>query len=225
MILRFFIVMVCLPFWLIHPQSQDFTIGRLRYSGGGDWYSNPSSLPNLLAAFAKATGAKTTFRDVTVSLLDDSYKSVSVIYFTGHGKFELSLREKENLRQYLRDGGFLFADDNFGMDKYIRPELNSLFAQSPLKEISCEHVIFKTPNRMPACLPKIHEHYGGPPVPFGLFLGQRLVAFYGYNTDLGDGWEDIEVHNTPTLKHESALKMGVNVLWYAINVGLIDVSK
>lgn len=201
--------------------AAELTIGRLRYSGGGDWYSNPSSLPNLLAAFARDTKAKVALREQTVSLADESHRSVPVLYFTGHGNFELSVRERENLRIYLRQGGFLFADDNFGMDRHIRRELNLLFPEAPLREISCAHPVFRKPHIMPNCLPKIHEHYGGPPKAYGIFLGRRMVAFYGYNTDLGDGWEDREVHNTPQLLHELALKMGVNVLWYALNLGQV----
>ncbi|MCS6984393.1 MAG: DUF4159 domain-containing protein [Leptospiraceae bacterium] len=201
--------------------AQELTIGRLRYSGGGDWYSNPSSLANLLAAFRRDTGARVALREKVVSLQDGSYRTVPIIYFTGHGKLEFSEKERENLRAYLREGGFLFADDNFGMDPYIRKELNQLFPDSPLKEIPCSHVIFRTVHDMPGCLPKIHEHYGGPPQAYGIFLNGRLVVFYGYNTDLGDGWEDIDVHNTPPHKHELALKMGVNVLYYALTAGLV----
>lgn len=210
-------------FWLFSYSvfATEINIGRLRYSGGGDWYSNPSSLPNLLKAFSRDTKAQVALREKVVSLQDNSYRTVPIIYFTGHGKIELSQKERENLREFLKNGGFLFADDNFGMDPYIRKELNQLFPNAPLREIPCTHVVFRKPHKMPHCLPKIHEHYGGPPKAFGIFLNGRMVAFYGYNTDLGDGWEDPDVHDTPAYKHDLALKMGVNVLWYALNCGLL----
>lgn len=196
------------------------TIGRLKYSGGSDWYSNPSSLPNLLQYFATKSRVKVTRREKVVSLSDSSFKTVPVIYFTGHGRFMLTDKEKDNLRWYLKNGGFLFADDNFGMDVYIRKELNSLFKGTRLQRIPVDHSIFKTPFKLAGGLPKIHKHYGGPPEALGLFLNGRMVAFYGYNTDLGDGWEDLAVHNDGEVKHELALKMGVNVLYQAMFAGL-----
>ncbi len=199
--------------------SSLFTIGRLHYKGGGDWYSNPSSLPNLLKFFSKVTGIPTTRREVIVRLDDSSYKKVSVIYFTGHGKFFLTPKERENLRRFLEEGGFLFADDNYGMDPYIRKELNQLFPGKKLTPLSLNFPIFHYPFSFPKGVPKIHRHYGGPPIAYGIFLKGRLVVFYAYNTDLGDGWEDPEVHGHTLITHQRALKMGVNVLWYAITLG------
>lgn len=197
-------------------EARPLTIGRLRYSSGGDWYSNPSSLPNLLARFAQKTGARTARRESTVSLLDNSYKTVPVLYFTGHGGFKLNATEKKNLRWFLKNGGFLFADDNFGMHEEIMRELNSLLPGERLQKLPLSHPLFKYPYRMPSGVPKIHKHYGGPPVAYALFYHGRMVAFYGYNTDLGDGMEDIQVHNDGPEKHDLALKMGVNVLYHAI---------
>jgi len=196
-----------------------FELGRLQYSGG-DWYGNPSSLPNLLSFFSKKLGVNAGKRDKVISLKNESFKKVAVMYFTGHGIFKLNLRERNNLRWFLKNGGFLFADDNFGMDKSIRKVLNSLFPGIRLQEISWQHKIFKYPFKMPNGLPKIHKHYGGPAKAYGLFLNGRLVTFYGYNSDLGDGWEDVNIHNDGSAKHLSALQMGVNVLWYALNSGL-----
>ncbi|MCB1199896.1 MAG: DUF4159 domain-containing protein [Leptospiraceae bacterium] len=191
------------------------SIGRLKYQGG-DWYSNPSSLPNLLQRFALVTRSKIETREQTVSFADSTWRKVPVIYFTGHKGFQLSESERDNLREFLTNGGFLFADDNFGMDKNIRTELNSLFPGSRLQELPFSHTIFQAPYQIKNGVPKIHEHYGGAPKALGLFYRGRMVAFYAFNTDLGDGWEDLEVHGDGPVKHESALRMGVNVLHYAL---------
>ncbi|RME91822.1 MAG: DUF4159 domain-containing protein [Candidatus Hydrogenedentota bacterium] len=207
---------------LLHAQDPAIlTIGRLRYTGG-DWYSNPSSLPNLLRFFRKKTGIEVEQRDVTVSLLDNSYKQVPILYFTGHGKLIFSTKEKENLRNYLKQGGFLFADDNFGLDKWIRKELNTLFPGSRLVPLSWNHPLFKYPFSFEKTgPPKIHKHYGGAPIAYGLFYEGRLVAFYLYNSDLGDGWEDPDIHGDPPSKRIAALKFGCNVLFYALHHGLL----
>lgn len=200
---------------------QEIAIGRLKYSGGGDWYSNPSSLPNLMSFCAKNTGALMARKEPVVSLQDNSFKKVPILYFTGHGNFTLNKKERENLRFFLKNGGFLFADDNFGMDKHIRRELNQLFPGVALKAIPRNHPIFFRPFPFPQGVPKIHEHAGGLPQAFGLFLNDKLVAFYAANTDLGDGWEDPDVHNDPENKRQQALKMGCNVLFYALTSGLV----
>lgn len=209
-----------LPANSIDQYFNTIQIGRLRYFSGGDWYSNPSSLPNLLKFYSGLVKSRVAKREFIVSFRDSSYKRVPIIYFTGHGKFSLSSTEKNNLRWYLKNGGFLFADDNFGMDHYIRKELNNLFTDTKLKEIPFTHKIFKTPFKLSTGIPKIHKHYGGPAKAFGLFYEGRMVAFYGYNSDLGDGWEDLDVHNDEPAKHEQALRMGANVIHYALHSGL-----
>ncbi len=219
--MRWLIALFCsLTLWADSGSWQSVNIGRLRYGGGGDWYSNPSSLPNLMAFISKNLKVKMPRREVVVSLSDESFRKVPVLYFTGHGRFTLTENERQNLRWFLRNGGFLFADDNFGMDQFIRKELNNLFAGEKLRTLPLRHKVFRRPFYMPTGLPKIHKHYGGPPVAYGLFLEGRMVAFYGYNTDLGDGWEDVDVHKNSATKQEQALKMGANVIWYALHAGL-----
>ncbi|MDH5720018.1 MAG: DUF4159 domain-containing protein [Spirochaetia bacterium] len=196
-----------------------FSIGRLKYSGGGDWYSNPSSLPNLAEFIREKYGININKREIIVSFEDESFKKTPVIYFTGHGKIEFNDKEKKNIAWFLKNGGFLFADDNFGMDKYIRNELNSIFPGKKLVEIPFNHAIFQNPFKIKNGAPKIHKHYGGPAKAYGLFLDDKLVAFYAYNTDLGDGWEDLDVHNDGEKKHNEALQMGTNVILYALRQG------
>ncbi len=217
--MRFLVLYILLGIFLSSFlfSGDSFLIGRLHYDGGGDWYSNPSSLPNLSKFCSKHTKLKFFLREQVVSLKNDTFKSVPVIYFTGHGKFVLSSEEKKNLRWYLKNGGFLFADDNYGMHIFIQKEMNHLLKGVTLQEIPISHKIFRTPFSLTKGLPKIHKHYGGRAVPYGLFFNQKLVAFYGYNTDLGDGWEDIDIHKNSISKHKQALKMGCNVLYNALS--------
>ena len=195
------------------------TIGRLHYDGGGDWYANPSSLPNLLQAIRTRTGFRVTPEEKVVTLKDDDLWSVPYIYMTGHGNVAWSDGDLATLRSYLRQGGFLHADDNYGMDASIRRELARLFPGQPLVEIPLEHPIYHLVYDFPRGIPKIHEHDGKPAQGFGIFLDGRLVVFYSYQTDLGDGWEDPEVHHDSAAKREAALRMGVNLFAYAVGYG------
>lgn len=195
------------------------TIGRLHYDGGGDWYANPSSLPNLLQAIGSRTGLEVTAREQVVTLQDAQLWNVPYIYMTGHGNVHFSDEDLEVLRRYLRQGGFLHADDNYGMDKSIRRELARLFPDHPLVEVPLDHPIYHLVYDFPKGIPKIHEHDGLPAQGFGIFLDGRLVVYYSYQSDLGDGWEDYEVHHDPPEKHEAALRMGVNLFSYAIGEG------
>lgn len=217
------IVLFLPPFFFavdLFNNSNKLYLGRLKYDSGGDWYSNPSSLPNLLAFFRKKTGMDIAEKELVVSLKDNSYKKVAVIYFTGHGGFSLDDSEKENLRQFISMGGFVFADDNYGMDQDIRRELNSLYQDIRLKKIPSNHKIFRYPFPMPRGLPKIHRHDGGLPVAYGLFIDGILKVIYTYNTDLGDGWEDPDIHRDGSEKHRKALEMGANILFYAFHYAL-----
>jgi hypothetical protein len=195
------------------------TVGRLHYDGGGDWYANPSSLPNLLAAIRTRTGLRVAPEEKVVTLKDDDLWSVPYIYMTGHGNVVWSDADLATLRSYLRQGGFLHADDNYGMDSSIRRELARLFPGQPLVEIPLDHPIYHLVYDFPRGIPKIHEHDGKPAQGFGIFLDGRLVVFYSYQTDLGDGWEDPEVHHDPPAKREAALRMGVNLFAYAVGFG------
>jgi hypothetical protein len=195
------------------------TIGRLHYDGGGDWYANPSSLPNLLAALRTRAGLRVTPQERVVTLTDDDLWNVPYLYMTGHGNVRWSDTDLATLRRYLQQGGFLHADDNYGMDQSIRRELARLFPDHPLVEVPLDHPIYHLVYDFPKGIPKIHEHDGKPAQGFGIFLDGRLAVYYSYQTDLGDGWEDPEVHHDPPDKREAALRMGVNLFTYAVGSG------
>lgn len=195
------------------------TIGRLHYEGGGDWYANPSSLPNLAKAVSQRTALKVAPVEKVVTLNSEDLWSVPFLHMTGHGNVHFSESDLVTLRQWLRQGGFLHADDNYGMDESIRRELARLFPDHPLVEVPIDHPIYHLVYEFPRGLPKIHEHDGKPAQGFGIFLDGRLVVYYSYETDLGDGWEDPEVHHDPPDKHETALRMGVNLFAYAVGYG------
>ena len=195
------------------------TIGRLHYDGGGDWYANPSSLPNLLTAIRSRTALRVAAEEKVVTLSDDELWNVPYIYMTGHGNVRWSDRDLATLRRYLLQGGFLHADDNYGMDASIRRELGRLFPEVPLVEVPLDHPIYHVVFDFPKGIPKIHQHDAKPAQGFGIFLDGRLAVYYSYQSDLGDGWEDFEVHRDPPEKHEAALRMGVNLFAYAVGYG------
>ncbi len=192
------------------------TITRLRYDGGGDWYSNPSSLPNLLAAIRDRTGLAVASREHTVGLLDPGLSDHPYLYMNGHGNVAWSPAERQALRDYLFAGGFLHADDNYGMDESFRREIAQVFPDQEMVELPIDHPLFHLFYELPAGLPKVHEHDGKPPQGFGIFHDGRLVVFYSYQSDLGDGWEDPDVHKDPPEVREQALRMGVNLFLYAL---------
>jgi hypothetical protein len=203
-----------------HPPAPPvMTIGRLHYDGGGDWYANPSSLPNLLTALRTRTTLRVAPEEKVVTLQDADLWNVPYIYMTGHGNVHWSDEDLRTLRRYLEQGGFLHADDNYGMDASIRRELSRLFPDHPLVEVPLDHPIYHLIYQFPKGIPKIHVHDGKPAQGFGIFLDGRLVVYYSYQSDLGDGWEDPEVHHDPPEKRESALRMGVNLFAYAVGYG------
>jgi hypothetical protein len=191
-------------------------IARLQYEGGGDWYANPSSLPNLLATIRQRTGLPVAPREVSVRPLDPALPDHPYLYMTGHGNVSFSPGEREALRRYLIGGGFLHADDNYGLDESFRREMAQIFPDAELTEIPRDHPIFHVFYDFPEGLPKIHEHDGKPPQAFGIFHGGRLVVFYSYESDLGDGWEDEGVHEDTPETREQALRMGVNLFLFAL---------
>jgi Domain of unknown function (DUF4159) len=195
------------------------TIGRLHYDGGGDWYANPSSLPNLLSAIRTRTRLRVATEEKVVTLIDDDLWSIPYLYMTGHGNVHWSDRDLATLRRYLEQGGFLHADDNYGMDASIRRELARLFPDQRLVEVPLDHPVYHLIYDFPKGIPKIHVHDGKPAQGFGIFLDGRLVVYYSYQTDLGDGWEDPQVHHDTPEKREAALKMGVNLFAYAVGYG------
>ncbi len=199
-----------------HDLGERFVIGRLKYAGGGDWYSNPSSLPNIQRAVAERVGIPTPAEERRVSLLDPDLFETPFLYMNGHGTVRFSQEEAERLRHYLRHGGFLWADDNYGMDESFRPEMRKVFPDAEWVELPFDHEVYRAFYEFPAGLPKIHEHHGGPPHGFGIFQDGRLVVFYTYNTDIGDGTEDPEVHSDLPEKREAAMRMAVNVVVYAL---------
>ena len=199
-------------------QSVDapLTIARVHYDGGGDWYANPSSLPNLLAEIARRTGLPVDPRPAEVRLSDPSLWSHPYLYITGHGNIRLSDGEVARLREYLLAGGFLHVDDNYGLDESFRREIARVFPDRELIELPVDHPVYRAFYDFPDGLPKIHEHDGQPAQGFGIFHEGRLVVFYSYETDLGDGWEDPDVHDDPAEVREAALRMGVNLFVYAL---------
>ncbi|MDQ4079947.1 MAG: DUF4159 domain-containing protein [Gemmatimonadota bacterium] len=192
------------------------TIARVQYDGGGDWYANPSSIPNLLDAIAERTTLPVEAREARVTLLDDRLWDYPFLHITGHGNIKLTDREVERLREYLTRGGFLHVSDNYGLDSSFRREIARVFPERKLTDVPLKHPIYHIVYEFPKGLPKIHEHDGKPPRGLGIFLGDRLAVFYDYESDLGDGWEDPEVHKDPPELHEAAIRMGVNLFVYAI---------
>ncbi|MGH7590771.1 MAG: DUF4159 domain-containing protein [Gemmatimonadales bacterium] len=192
------------------------TIGRLHYDGGGDWYADPSALPNLLAAIRTRTGLLVEPRERTVTLNDPQLWSIPYLYATGHGDIHWSDQDLATLRLYLERGGFLHINDSYGMDPSVRREVARLFPGIPLVDVPLDHPIYHLIYDLPQGIPKIHQHDGLPAHGFGIFLHGRLVLYYSYESDIGDGWEDPDVHHDPPAKREAALEMGVNLFAYAV---------
>lgn len=193
------------------------TIARIHYEGGGDWYANPSSLPNLLTEIGRRSTVRVATRPAEVRLTDPDLADHPYLYMTGHGNFSLSDREVEALQGYLRSGGFLHADDNYGLDSSFRREVQRLFPDEALTDVPLDHPIYRMRYPFPDGLPKIHEHDGLPAQGLGIFVEGRLVLFYSFQSDLGDGWEDSAVHGDPPELREQAIRMGVNLFLYALS--------
>jgi len=193
-----------------------FTIARLKYGGGGDWYSDQSSIPNLLEFINENIPINAYSKDKHISIMDNNFFAYPYIYMTGHGNIKFTDTEILRLRKYLTTGGFLHADDNYGMDKSFRREIKRVFPNIDLVEIPYSHPIFHMIYKFPNGLPKIHEHDNKQPVGLGIFVENRLVVFYSYESDLGDGWESQNVHNDPEEKRLEALKMGANIIMYSL---------
>jgi hypothetical protein len=192
-------------------------IAVLKYSGGGDWYGNPTSVPNLAKFCNQNINTKINPKTATVEAGSPDLFSYPFVHMTGHGNVVFSDNDVINLRNYLTSGGFLHIDDNYGMDQYIRKEIVKIFPDNELVAVPASHEIFKGPFAFPLGMPKIHEHDNKPPQAWGIFIEGRLVLLYTVETDLGDGWEDPEVHNDPKEVREKALKMGANIVNYAFN--------
>lgn len=192
-----------------------YKIAKLKYNGGGDWYANKTSLPNLIK-FANQNLRMNIFpeEDIVEPGSPDIF-SYPFIHLTGHGNVLFSSAEAQNLRRYLMSGGFLHLDDNYGMDKFIRREMKKVFPELSLVELPFNHPVYNQRFKFASGLPKVHEHDSKAPQGFGLIFQGRLVCFYSYECDLGNGWEDQSVYNDPEPLRQQALRMGANLLQYA----------
>lgn len=197
----------------IASQAQ-LKIAKLKYNGGGDWYANKTALPNLIEFCNRELGMNLASEEDNVEVGSPDLFSYPFVYMTGHGNVVFSPEEAANLRSYLIGGGFLHIDDNYGLDKFIRIELKKVFPELELVEIPFNHPIYHQKFEFASGLPKIHEHDGKQAQGFGLFYEGRLVAFYSFECDLGNGWEDRRIYNDPEAKRQEALKMGANILSY-----------
>ncbi len=214
--MRLFLTIVVTFFATVCANDCQLTIARLKYGGGGDWYANPSSLPNLVKTLRQRTSIQICDTIKTVEIMDRELFLFPFIYITGHGDIKLTDAEKLRLRKYLIAGGFLWADDNYGLDRSFRQQISQLFPENPLTVIPSDHPIYRSFYRLPG-LPKIHEHDGIPAQGLGVFFEGRMVIFYSYNSDIGDGMEDLHIHNDGEKLHELALQMGINVIFWFLN--------
>lgn len=191
-------------------------IARLHYGGGGDWYWGRSSLPNLLQFIKEQTGWPVDLEEHEVKIDDQDLFSYPFLFVTGHGTIRFTDAEAERLRAYLKAGGFLLINDSYGMDKSVREAVASLFPEKKLEEIPYDHPIYHSFFDFPNGVPKIHKHDGKPATGWGINIDGRLVLFYDHESDIGDGWEDPQVHNDPPNKRLEALKMGLNIVAYSM---------
>ncbi len=195
-------------------KAQDISIALLKYSGGGDWYANPTSLPNLISYCNKNLGTKISIDVPAINIGSKELFNYPLTHLTGHGNIILSPDEAENLRKYLISGGFLHISDNYGLDEFIRREMKKVFPGIEFIELPYNHPIYHQKYNFNNGLPKIHEHDDKDPQGFGLTYKGRLVCFYDYECDLGDGWEDAEIHDDSFEKRQEALKMGANIVQF-----------
>ncbi|MEE9187277.1 MAG: DUF4159 domain-containing protein [Bacteroidota bacterium] len=198
------------------PASSSFELARLKYSGGGDWYNDPSADLNLLKFVQEHTTVEVDPKYEFVEIGSENFFSYPVVWLTGHGNIVFSDSEIRRLRTYLENGGFLYVDDDYGLDKAFRREIKKVFPDEELVELPFSHGIYHAHFSFPNGLPKIHKHDDKPPQGFGLFLDGRLVLFYTYECNLGDGWADPRVHNDPEEKRIAALQMGTNIIVWAL---------
>ena len=196
----------------------ELTIARMKYGGGGDWYGDPTSLPNLLEQLRERFAVKTTIEEAVVSPADPDLFSYPIVYLTGHGTVRFTEPERANLREYLRRGGFLWADDNYGLDESFRAEMAKLYPDAPLTPLPHDHPVFQTYYKFESGPPKIHEHDGKPPQLLAIYHQGRMVVLYSYETDIGDGLESQGVHpkDSPQIREE-AMKMALNIVLFALS--------
>ena len=196
-------------------QSAGIKIAKLKYNGGGDWYANKTALPNLIEFCNQNLNTQLAREEEVVEVGSPELFLYPYVYMTGHGNVVFSNDEAENLRKYLISGGFLHIDDNYGLDEFVRIEMKKVFPELELIELPSDHPIYQQKYTFADGLPKIHEHDGDPPQGLGIIYEGRLVCFYSYESDLGNGWEDQRIHNDPEEVRQKALRMGANIIAYA----------
>lgn len=195
-------------------QAGKIDIARLKYGGGGDWYNDPEEEINLLKEYSARTGQETDTAKYNISANDDQLFLHPFLFITGHGAIRFSEREVARLRKYIESGGFIYADDDYGMDSTFRREMKRILPECSLQELPFTHPIYNCYYDLSGGLPKIHEHEKGRPVGYGIYYKERLVLFYTFNTNISDGWTNN--HNDPPEMREQALRVGINILWYAV---------
>ena len=215
-IMKFFITTAVILLVANIILGQEFSIARVNYGGGGDWYCDPSSIPNILNYLTKNTSIKADHDEYRIKLTTKELRGHPYLYMTGHGNIRFTDEEIIQLREYLMGGGFLHTDDNYGLNTSFRREMKRVFPDRDFVELPHDHAIFHSYFDMPSGLPKIHEHDGKPPQLFALYNEDRIMVIYSYESDLGDGWEDEEVHNNPPELRAAALQMGVNIIYFAL---------
>ena len=211
---KYLLLLILLGIHVFPASSQNVQIALLKYKGGGDWYANPSSLTNLIEFCNKQLNTSLKPDYATAEVGSPDIFNYPFIHMTGHGNVVFSNADAKNLRSYLISGGFLHIDDNYGLDPYIRREMKKVFPELDFVELPFSHPIYHQKYDFPNGLPKIHEHDGKPPQGFGLIYEGRLVCFYTYECDLGDGWEDQSVHKDSDETRTRALQMGANIIQY-----------
>ena len=215
---KIYIVLVLFILGLVaFAPPKKLQLGKVKYNGGGDWYTNKTSLPNLSDFCNKHLNTNFNREPVIVDLSTTDLNALPMLHITGHGNIVFSAQEAKRLRTYLISGGFLHVDDNYGLDKFIRRELKKVFPELSLIEVPLNHPVYTLKYAFPKGLPKVHEHDNKPPQGFGLFYQGRMVCYYTYECDLGNGWEDQSIYNDPESKRLEALKMGANIVAYALS--------
>ncbi len=216
--MRNFSILFAALFATLQLTAQSYQMAVLKYNGGGDYYANPTALPNLIKFCNSELGMSISKEVPYVEVGSADLFQYPFVHMTGHGNVVFSKSEAQNLRNYLLSGGFLHIDDNYGMDGFVRAELKKVFPEATLTEIPTSHPIYAQRYKFPNGLPKIHEHDGKPAQGLGLIYEGRLIVYYSFESDLGNGWEDARVHNDPEAKRQEALRMGANLIAYCFTV-------
>lgn len=212
---KLFTILFLLMAYVVTPSAPTLKIALMKYRGGGDWYANPTALPNLIKFCNQSLNTNIAPEPETVEAGSPDLFNYPFVHMTGHGNVIFNDQEAENLRSYLVGGGFLHISDNYGMDPYVRKAIKKIFPELELIELPFQHPVYHQKYKFPNGLPKVHEHDKKAPQGFGILYEGRLVLFYDYESDLGDGWENPEVHRDPEEKRQQALQMGANLIQFA----------